>query len=221
MKTRKFLVCHLTLLLTAAGILIASGVNAQERIEFPQIPQLRGMGMGVIMDGTMFSSGSSTRIQTSMENGVKKIRAVDNDIKTYIEEDPSNGILVKITKQYGPEDMDELMEQHPALYMSVKDFPAETEDAESVEVSIGVTKTYEASSVDELKEKHPVAYEAYEKYANGNDSLQIFRGRIGRQLLMPELRIIPELRRIDPSDVRIHDDDDTKKKDSQKEDKDT
>lgn len=209
----------LTLLIVACSTLWISQANAQIRIEMPEIPAFQE-DLGVIMDGTMFSSGSNMSIQMSMENGVKKIRATEDGVKTYIEEG-ENGILVKVTKQYGPEQMDILMEEHPDIYMSMKDFPTETEDADEIEVSVGITKKYEASSADELKEKHPEIHKRYEKYSNGNPGMQIFRGRFGDELLIPRLEIRPDFRGLDRGDIRIHDDEDKKEASDKEEDKDT
>jgi hypothetical protein len=184
-----------------AGILWALPATAQQRgIDVPQLPQIRGQDMGVIMDGSMFSSGSRISVRMSVENGVRKIHAEEDGVRTVIDEDPSGHIVVRITRQYGPGELDQLMEDHPALYMSVKDFPTTTEDAEAVEVSVGVTRKFEAESVEALQEKHPQAHAAWEKYTSGGNGLQIFRGRFGDELLLPEIRIQPDLLRLDRDD---------------------
>lgn len=215
---------HLPILLffTLIGLLPSSGAFAQ-RIQLPEFPPLRGADMGVIMDGAMFSSGSNMSVQISIENGIKKIHAEEAGTKTYIEESRESGILVKITRQYGPDQMDELMEKHPGLYMSVKDFPATAENGAAVEVTIGVTEKFEAADSKELETRHPEVFKAYKKYSQGNSDIQIFRGRFGGDLLMPEFRIqpgvleggvriipspeqrgVPQGIEIDPSDVKIH-----------------
>lgn len=197
-------------LLMAAGFCLASPAAAQIRIEMPEMPEIRGgvMDMGVLMDGAMFSSGSNSSVSMTIENGVKKITASENGVKTYIEEG-EGGIIVKVTRRYGPEQMDILEEEHPGLYMAMKDFPTEVDDAEEVEVSVGVTKKYEAANAEELKENHPEIFKTYEKYSNGNSgALRLFRGRLGGDMLIPELRITPEIRGIIPDDIRIHDDED-------------
>jgi len=215
----------------AVGFSFAAPVTAQIRIEMPEIPEFRGeiLDMRALMDGAVFSSGSNMSLSTSIENGVKKIRATENGVKTYIEEDES-GIVVKITRRYGPEQMDILMEEHPGLYMAMKDFPTEVEDAEEIEVSLGVTKKYEAANAEELKEKHPEVFKSYQKYNSGNSgSIRTWRGGIGRGGIgIPEIRITPELelRRggIVIPDIRIQEEEDSnesKKSDKKSEDKDT
>jgi len=210
------------LFLLAPGLFLNSQVSAQ-RIQLPEFPPLRGDDMGVIMDGAMFSAGTNMRVQMSLENGVKKIRAEEAGVKTYIEESLETGILVRITRQYGPDQMDELRDKHPGLYMSVKDFPSKTESEATVEVTIGVTEKFEAADAKELEANHPEIFKAYEKYSNGNSDIRIFRGRFGGDLLMPEIRIqpnapgggiqiipspeqqgLPRGIEIDPSDVKIH-----------------
>lgn len=231
---------HLPILLFlfTPGVFLASEVSAQ-RVQLPEFPPLRGGDMGVIMDGAMFSAGSNMRVQMSLENGVKKIRAEEAGVKTYIEESPDTGILIKITRQYGPDQMDDLREKHPGLYMSSKDFPATTDDGATVEVTIGVTEKFAAANAEELEAEHPEIFKAYKKYSNGNSNMQIFRGRFGGDLLMPEFRIRPEAMEggiqiipspqprnlpggieIDPSDVKIHDPP-NKNRAAEKADKDT
>ena len=107
---------------------------------------------------------------------------------------------MRVTRQYGPDDRDLLMEKHPDLYMSAKDFPATTEGAEAVEVTIGVTQKIEVAAVDELKLKHPEAYQSYLKYTQSNNGMRIFRGRFGDAILTPEIRIDTDL---DGESVRI------------------
>ncbi len=212
----------------AVGFSFAAPVTAQIRIEMPEIQDLRGAGfdMGVLMDGSMFSSGSNMSMSTTIENGVKKIRVTENGVKTYIEED-ENGIVLKITRRYGPEQMDILMEEHPGLYMAMKDFPTEVEDAEEIEVSVGVTKKYEAANAEELEEKHPEVFKSYQKYTSGNSGgFRSIRG-IGRRGLVPEIRIAPELIRggdIVIPDIQIQEEEEpqeSKKSDKKSKDKDT
>ncbi len=175
-------------LIVLTGFFVAPEITAQRLIPPVQTGGVNS-GIGVIMDTTMFSTGNSVAVQVTMEDGIKKIRAEENGLKTYIEESAGGGILMRLTRQYGPDDMDLLMEKHPDLYMSAKDFPATTEGAEAVEVTIGITQKIEAASVDALKVQHPEAYKAFLKYAGGNKDIRIFRGRFGDAILMPEIRI--------------------------------
>ncbi|MCP4082428.1 MAG: hypothetical protein GY819_09675 [Planctomycetaceae bacterium] len=186
-------------LVVLTGFFVAPEIIAQRLI--PPV-RLSGMdpGIGVIMDTTMFSTGTRVAVQVTLENGIKKTRAEENGIKTYIEELVEGGILMRVTRQYGPDDRDLLMEKHPDLYMSAKDFPATTEGAERVEVTIGVTQKIEVASIDELKLKHPEAYQSYLKYTQPNNGMRILRGRFGDAILTPEIRIDTDL---DGESVRV------------------
>lgn len=186
-------------LLVLTGFFVAPEIIAQELT--PSIrPSGMDSGIGVIMDTTMFSTGTRVAVQVTLENGVKKTRAEENGIKTYIEELVEGGIRMKVTRQYGPDDRDLLMEKYPDLYMSAKDFPTTTEGAEAVEVTIGVTQKIEVAAVDELKLKYPDAYQSYLKYTQSNNGMRILRGRFGDAILTPEIRIDTDL---DGESVRV------------------
>ncbi len=203
MNLDKQLIRSTAILLALTGLLACAAtpeLAAQRPIELPELPMMSPtLDMGVIMDRSL--SGSHRQVQMSVENGVTTIHATENGVKTYILEDPANGIVVKITRQYGPEQMDQLMEEHPDLYMSAKDFPTQTENAEAVEITVGVTREFAAPSAEALKEKHPEAFQVYTQYTSGHDRQQIFHGRFGGQWMLPEIRIRPDLPAIDPSDV--------------------
>ena len=216
MLTNKPALQMLVLSILPASFFLVSSAHAQQlRVEIPEmrIPELPGAGMGAIMDLQSFASGGSGRsVSMTIENGIRKIHGREDGIKAYIEEGPDQGILVKITRQYGADQMDVLMEEHPDLYMSMKDFPQESEGAE-VEVTLGITRSYEAANKDELMEKHPKAYEVYERFTTSGSN-RVFGSRFGDfpglDFRVPEIRVIPREAgggwRIDPNDVRIHED---------------
>lgn len=185
---------------------------------FPNFPQIQGLDLGVIADMQMVTGSSSRSISMTVENGVKKINAADNDVKAYIEEHPEGNLIVKVTRQYTKADLDELMNEEPELYMHLKSIPDKTDTAE-VEVSVGVTKTYEAESADALHEAHPDVFEIYERFTTGNMvDLQNMQNGFPQ---IPHLRfhVAPQIQfdRV-PDGIRIHpvpdeDDKNEKKKD--------
>ena len=229
--------------LAAVGFL-PNIANGQVRIELPEISEWRGtIDMG-LLDDQRFNSSSSVSISQSTVNGVLKVRAVENGEVTVIEEDKNTGsVVVKLTRKYSSAQSEELMEDYPDLYMSLKDFPEESEGAQ-VEVTLNLTKSYSANSLEELKKNHPKAHAAYEKYTASDTNMrpsdladrileQIERGRGrggfrgGGRIIIPEIRPTPRaprgVPRIDVDDIRIHDDqeEDKKKGSGTKEDKDT
>lgn len=168
---------------------------------FPNFPQIQGLDLGVIADMQMVTGSSSRSISMTVENGIKKINAVDDEVKAYIEEHPEGTLIVKVTRQYTKADLDELMNEEPELYMHLKSIPDKTETAE-VEVSVGVTKTYEAESADALHEAHPDVFEVYERFTTG--------GMVDVQNMQngfPRLRLhaAPQFEFFrDPNGIRIH-----------------
>ncbi len=190
-----------------AACLIPTTLAAQQVVP-PEIPPLRPVQeMGLIWD--MAHTNSFNRsVQTTMENGVKKIRATENNLKAYIEEDPANGITMKITRRYGPDDTEALVDAHPELSMYLQAIPTEVGDLE-IELTIGVTMRYEAVDIEDLKERHPEAFEVYEKFTSPQTGVRDLRGqfRAVPQILVPA--IPPEMRiQIDPRGVRVHGADD-------------
>ncbi len=164
----------------AGVVLMAASNTAVARqegvIEIPPFPDFPNFNMGAIADMQMVAGGSSRSISMTVENGVKKITASDNDVKAYIEEHPEGNLIVKVTRQYTKADLDELMNEEPELYMHLKSIPDKTDTAE-VEVSVGVTKTYEAESADALHDSHPDVFEIYERFTTGGMAdLQIMQG---------------------------------------------
>lgn len=106
-------------------------------------------------------------ISVSQANGVKTTKINDNGQKFEIVESEADGITVKLTKSYGPDDIEQLKEDYPDLFMHVSAFPTETEGA-TVELHVNLVKKHTAKNVEELKEKHPEAFEVYEKYSKQN-----------------------------------------------------
>ncbi len=186
-------------------ILMSAATAQQIRIQdFPELPDMPPMPaeLGAIMQMHMTNS-SNRSITMTMENGVKKINASEDGLKAYIEEDQDGRILVKVTRQYTSENLDELMDLEPELYMHLKSIPEQTDTAE-VEVSVGVTREYEADSVDELEKDHPDVFSVYEQFTTGN-STDLQRLHEFPRLMVPELRGMPRGIQLDiqPGDLRI------------------
>ena len=168
-----------------SSMLAATLVSAQER------PLLRG----ALIDGagiTISSSGGGLSIQSSTRDGVRTIKANDNGKKTEIVIEADGLITVKHTKQYGPDDMDELEKTHPDLIMYLQAIPKEAGN-HKVEVSLNITTDYEADSEEDLKERHPEIFKLYEKYSKSGG----LGGRFSVE--MPRLVIPPAM--IEPPDV--------------------
>lgn len=141
-----------------------------QRVEmpFPQFPQFGLNGPGAIAQ-TQFMSGTSSRsISMTVENGVKKVHASDDEVKAYIEEQPDGALTVKVTRQYTRDQLDDLMNEAPEIYMHVKSIPEETDSAE-IEITVGITRTYKAESAEALKEQNPEAYDVYARFTIGSD----------------------------------------------------
>ncbi len=232
MPAKSSLIQAMALLILPASLLFVSFANAQERDMLPEMP-FPPRDMGVIWDMQQMSGMSNRSISmTTDASGVTTINASEDGVKTWIQDDPNRGITVKITRQYGPEQMDLLMEEQPELYMHLNSIPEETEDAE-VEVTVGVTKTYEADDAEDLKQQHPEAFKLYEKYTSGDADIRAFGGRLEfapPRLRVPELRVVPMFEggggmriEIDPDRVRVHEDEDREvpEQTPRKEDKDT
>jgi hypothetical protein len=185
--------------LLALTILLPATVHAQ-RVEFPEFPRvpMPPSDLGAIMDLQM-TGASSRSISMTVENGVKKINATEDALKAYIEEQPSGAILIKVTREYTSDDLDELMNEQPELYMHLKSIPEKTQDAE-VAVSVWLTKTYEADNAEALEKEHPDVFKVYERFTSGTDAdFGQFRFEGFRTPRALELNI-------DPGSIRIHPD---------------
>ena len=127
-------------------------------------------------------------ISVSQANGVKTTKINDNGQKFEIVESEADGITVKLTKSYGPDDIEQLKEDYPDLFMHISAFPTETEGG-TVELQINVVNKHTAQNADELKEKHPEAFEVYEKYGKQNAvGPRVILGG-GRIELLPQIEL--------------------------------
>ena len=134
------------------------------------------------------SNGMS--ISVSQENGVKTTKVNDNGKRFEIVESEADGITVKLTKSYGPDDVEQLKEDYPDLFMHFSSFPKETEGA-TVELQVNLVKKYTAKNVEELKEKHPEAFAVYEKYSKQNaiGGIRVIGGGVQRIELLPQIEL--------------------------------
>ena len=134
------------------------------------------------------SNGMS--ISVSQANGVKTTKIDDNGKKFEIVESEADGITIKLTKSYGPDDIEQLKEDYPDLFMHFSSFPKETEGA-TVELQINLVKKHTAKNVEELKEKHPEAFAVYEKYSKQNafGGIRVIGGGIQRIELLPQIEL--------------------------------
>jgi hypothetical protein len=109
------------------------------------------------------SSGGSMSISVTNVNGVKTTKINDNGQKFEFVESNEDGIVVKLTKSYGPDDLEALKEDYPDLAMHVTSFPTETEGAQ-VELQVNLLKEYKAQNVEQLEKESPEAFKVFEKY---------------------------------------------------------
>lgn len=208
MQTRKLICTAFFAGLTLLATTTARGQGEIEIPDFPGLPGLRLEGrMGAI---TAFNSGTFGRsVSMTEENGVRKITGQENGLKAYIEEVPGGEITIKVTRQYTRDQIEEISELEPELYMHLNSIPERTETAE-IEITVGITRTYTADNADDLKEKHPEAFEAYEKFTSGGDEDIV---RLRERLTIPFGAGREPGRRIEvPKGIRIHpepQDDDT------------
>ncbi len=193
-------------LLSLLIVPLASVAQEPDFRRFPAFPELPPMPLGAIVEMQTMNS-SSRSISMTVENGVKKITGRDDEVRAFIEEQPDGRITIRVTRQYTMDDLDELMEAQPEIYLHLKSIPTETDDAE-IEVSVGITKTYEAESAEELETTHSDVFEIYERFTTGgSDDLRHLREL--PTILSPERRRAPRdlPPGIEPDDIRIHPDD--------------
>ena len=141
------------------------------------LDDLRGMGR----------SGSVSLTTSTDRDGVRTTKGSSSEDGQFeIRVDPSGEIAVTMTREYGVEDADKLMESHPELYMYLKAIPTEVGDCK-IKIKIEVTTTIEADDEAALKEKDEDAFDLFERY--GKDSgMRVFRGRFEMAAPRPGLR---------------------------------
>ena len=171
--------------------------------------------LGLILDTAPGLQVGNSAISISVVNGVKTIDVVEVGLKVHIEDDPNTGIRMRITRHYGPQDIESLVDSQPELYMHLKAMPTEVGDAK-IEISVGVTREYEADNADDLAERYPEAHDLYQKYSSAQ--APDLRRRLE---IMPVPRAIRPFDRgmrlqIDPDRVRVHEEekDDTEQDDN-------
>lgn len=140
--------------------------------------------------GGLTTTGSIS-ISISNANGVKTTKVNDNGRKFTIIESEADGITVKMTKHYGPEDHEKLQQDYPDLFMHIQSFPTETEGA-TVELNINILTEHTAQNVEELKKDHAEAFKVYEKYTKrgvgGGPAIR----RLRRAVPLPEDPFSPD-----------------------------
>lgn len=171
----------------ACLLALPSFVQAQVEIEIPRID----LGGGAIQFSTTGGDGFS--VSVSVNNGVKTIKGKSGTEKVEIVEDPDNGIKVKLTERYGPDDADKIEKSMPGLYMHLKSIP-KTVDNAKVDVLVDVTREYEADDKKDLENKHPEVYKVYKKYTE-NRTAGFRMGRPGA------FRVIEMPRVVRPADL--------------------
>ncbi len=190
-----------------AGFYFCALSSAQQIEISPQVLVGQGEGIGVI-DDMQVSGSSSSSFSVTDQNGVKTTRVNDNGKKMEIVEDPASGIICKVTKTYGPNDLAKLEEEQPELFMHLSAIPKTIGEAQ-VEINIGVTSTYTAADKDELKTKHPEVYKLYAKYTKQGAVGRIHLGfpRALRLRVGPEGALLDDA--VDDGDAVDDDDDDS------------
>lgn len=136
---------------------------AQERIEIR-----RGGAGGLIVpfDGTttVASSSGGSWLTRSTEGGVSITKGHNAKDGTFeIREDEDGVITVKMTREYGLDDAEKIMESHPELYMYLNAIPKEVGDAE-IKIKLEITTTHKGDDADHLKEVDEHAHKLYQKY---------------------------------------------------------
>lgn len=161
------------------GIFLGTIARAQDDDLMPrELRKLAEGQLGVIDDLQVSGFGTSSSISITNENGVKTTKVADGTNRMTIIEDPASGITCKVTKYYGPDDLDKLEEEQPELFMHLSSIPKTINDSQ-IELNVGVTSSYTAADKAELKSKHPDIYKLYNKYTKAQN---IGIMRLGRPL---------------------------------------
>lgn len=101
--------------------------------------------------------------QTSTRDGMTTttVRDANRDIK--IMEDQQSGIVVEVTRNYGPQDLVALRKKHPDLVDFVEMFPDRVGNHE-IELNLAIKTVYRSANLAELKKRHPEAFNIYRRY---------------------------------------------------------
>ncbi len=151
-----------------ASLVINSDSFAQDRfeIEFGDVEMLGGAMVFKGFEDAL--AQGSVSLSTTVQDGVRITRgssSTDGQFEIRVEE--GGEIAVTLTREYGIDDADELMESHPELYMYLKAIPREIGESK-VKIKFEVTTTYTADDEPALKEKNEEAHRLYETYGKGN-----------------------------------------------------
>jgi hypothetical protein len=98
-------------------------------------------------------------------------------------------LSVKVTRTFGPDQREELLEAYPQLTEDAGGFPKEVEDME-IELTIGITRTFSAKDVTEFEQKYPAIFRQYRRQLAGRgrvNAAEAFR----RRIVLPEVRGAP------------------------------
>lgn len=101
--------------------------------------------------------------QTSTRNGMTTTTARDANRDIKIMEDLKSGIVIEVTRNYGPQDFDALKKMHPELVDYVEMFPDRVDNHE-IELNLAIKTVYRSRTLAELKKRHPEAFNIYRRY---------------------------------------------------------
>ena len=101
--------------------------------------------------------------QTSTRDGITTTTARDANREIKITEDGKSGILVEVTRNYGPQDLAALGKKHPELVDFVEMFPDRVDNHE-IELNLAIKTVYRSPNLAELKKRHPEAFNIYRRY---------------------------------------------------------
>ncbi len=100
---------------------------------------------------------------TVVKNGIKTTKSSDSTRDITITEDPPAGIVVEVTRHYGPDDIDLLKRRHPELVDYVELFPKQSGPHE-IQLNLAIKSVYRAADLEQLKNRHPEAFSLYRRH---------------------------------------------------------
>lgn len=154
-----------------------------EVVQEEPIPELLGFGGGLQIRGVS-SSGNGARtsvMERDLENNLVRTARIEVD---------KDRVNVKITRYFGPEQRNELLEALPNLTEYTESFPPTVEDL-GVELSVGISKTLVADNLEQFEQKYPSVYQQYRRQLGPRQQFGVRRPRFNR--VLPEM--IPQVHR--------------------------
>ncbi len=101
--------------------------------------------------------------KTSTRDGITTTTARDANRDIKIMEGLKTGIVIEVTRNYGPEDLAALGKMHPDLVDYVEMFPDQVDNHE-IELNLAIKTVYHSPTLAELKKRHPEAFNIYRRY---------------------------------------------------------